>query len=80
MFNKVTTGTKNFFGKTYDVLTPWDNDPPPPPRYGSSRKKPASRGFNWDPLNLFGSDEPEEIHTVNDWLALPRPEINPDRR
>lgn len=80
MTTKVTQGTKNFFSKTYDVLTPWDNnDPPPPPRYGASKPK-QKKGFDWDVLNLFGDDEPEqEITSVNEWLALPRPDTTKRR-
>ena len=36
-WDKLNSGTKSFFSKTADFLTPWDNDPEPPPR---------SRGVN----------------------------------
>lgn len=69
---KMTQGTKNFFSKTYDVLTPWDNNAPkkPPTRLGTRRKPDESEGglFSW-----FGSDEPEEPQTVGDFLRQGRP-------
>ena len=31
-WSKMTSGTKNFFAKTADALTPWDNNKPAPPQ------------------------------------------------
>lgn len=73
-FTKMSRGTKNFFDKTYDVLTPWDNDQPkkPPAHMGVSRKSDSDSGFF---SNLFGKDD-KEIETVNDFLGQDRPGFN----
>jgi hypothetical protein len=58
--------------KTYDVLTPWDNNKPKKPhtQMNSNRGNSNSGGgfFSW-----FGQKEEPEIRTVNEWLNQPRP-------
>jgi hypothetical protein len=79
---KLGQGTKNFFSKTADVLTPWDNDEKPAPR--SRTATGVRRTYNGSPgaveekkTSLFSSwfkkDEPETPKTVNGFLANPRP-------
>jgi hypothetical protein len=69
---KINQGTKDFFGKTKEVLMPWS----------SSSKKPASRAGSRQPAKTswFSSWFPEkkkepEIRTVNDFLSLERPQF-----
>jgi hypothetical protein len=80
---KVGRSTKNFFSKTADVLTPWDNDKKTAPRArtatgvrrtyaGSpSAEKEEKKSFlpNW----FSKKDAPEEPRTVNGFIAQPRP-------
>jgi len=78
MMTKVSDGTKSFFHKTYDVLTPWDSDTPPkPPTHMSGRKKPSARTSKKEKGSLFNwfgqNDEEERIDSVHEFLALPRP-------
>ena len=72
MVTKMTQGTKSAMSKTYDVLTPWDNNKPKKPKtqMNSSRTSSNSQGgfFGW-----FGKKEESEIRTVNEWLNQPRP-------
>ncbi len=70
-FAKMTEGTKDFFGKTYDVLTPWDNNKPkkPPTHMGVSRRSKSDSGF----FDWFGGKEEKKIETVNDFLGQGRP-------
>jgi len=70
--DRVSTGTKNFFSKTYDVLTPWDNDKPKKPstQTKTARKPGASAQSSWWPWSK--PDEPKDVQTVNEFIALPR--------
>ena len=80
-WDKLNSGTKSFFSKTADFLTPWDNDPEPPPRSrgvtgsrkvvsSKSNHKPQEKSsFSW----LSGEEEEPEIKSANDFLKLPRP-------
>jgi hypothetical protein len=80
---KLGQGTKNFFSKTADVLTPWDNDDKPAPRsrtstgvrrtYNGSPSAVASeKKSSWLP-SWLSKDEPEPPRTVNGFIAQPRP-------
>jgi hypothetical protein len=74
MISKVSDGTKGFFHKTYDVLTPWDNDKQKPPTHMGGRKKPSrsSKKESW--FGWFGDEEEDyRIESVNEFLSLPRP-------
>ncbi len=72
-FERVSTGTKSFFSKTYDVLTPWDNDAPAKPatQPRSARRADASSNSSWFPW-FSSKSEPERVETVNEFIALPR--------
>jgi hypothetical protein len=78
-WSKINDGTKRFFAKTKDVLTPWDN---PPKKAGSpsisqrfhmggSSGKPEKKSFftSW----ITGKDEPEKPRSVSEFLKQPRP-------
>jgi hypothetical protein len=78
MWNKMNAGTKRFFAKTKDVLTP---DKPPSPHRSAShttrkapsqRTKQAKKGWinTW-----FEPKEPQGPQTVNEFLKQPRPEF-----
>lgn len=77
--DKLNSGTKAFFSKTADFLTPWDNDPSPTRRSAtgsrtaksnsSSRNSQEKGMFSW----LYRKEEEQEIKTANDFLKLPRP-------
>jgi hypothetical protein len=77
-------GTKNFFSKTADVLTPWDNDEKPVPRSrtatgvrrtyaGSPNAAKVEKKTSFLPKWFSGDDEPESPKTVNGFIAQPRP-------
>lgn len=80
-WSKVTQGTKGFFSKTYDVLTPWDTEAEKaqarkarsPALFSNtgSNKKPEKKAFltGW----LHDEEEPRQPQTVSEWLAQPRP-------
>jgi hypothetical protein len=79
---RFTQGTKNFFSKTVDVLTPWDKDNKPLP---NARATGVRRTYNGSPSaqraekkssffpSWFDDDEPEQPRTVNGFLGQPRP-------
>lgn len=72
MLTKMTRGTKNAMSKTYDALTPWDNNKPKKPatnmNYSNSKSDSSGGFFGW-----FSPKEEPEIRTVNDFLIQPRP-------
>ncbi len=82
---KLGRGTKNFFSKTADVLTPWDKDEPSVS--GSRRATGVRRRYNGStgefkaekksfvPSWFSTSDEPETPQTVNSFIAQPRPKF-----
>lgn len=74
MWDKMTQGTKDFFSKTYDVLTPWDNHKSapakPPTQLGGTSRPSKSKGSSW--FSWPKSDEPKEPRTVNEFIAQPR--------
>jgi len=82
--DKITTGTKNFFTKTRDALTPgstttkkkqaapWTtNNPSNSSNSSTAKSAPAKKGLfdSW-----FAKDEPKKPETAAEWIALPRPE------
>ena len=70
---KMTEGTKDFFAKSYDVLTPWDNDSRS--AKSNSRKRSSARTARKDSSWFdFSKNDEREIEAVNDFLDLPRPE------
>lgn len=83
---RMTNGTRNFFSKTADALTPWDNNPPrkplPPPtgaaRTYSSSPRTASKPApsTWQRVtSWFGGETPQPPppRSVDDFMALERP-------
>lgn len=79
-WSRMTTGTKNLFSKTADVLNPFDDADDkkaaaaPSWRNGSrSKAKPKEKKGLSLPTWLGGQPEEERPQTVNDFLALPRP-------
>ncbi len=70
-FAKIGQGTKDFFGKTKDVLTPWSKS--------SKKKSSSSQGRSASKSSFFTSwlphkKEPKkDSRTVKDFLAQPRP-------
>jgi hypothetical protein len=81
--SKMTNGTKEFFSKTADTLTPWDNDKPKAPAgkvsgsnsfwsQSTSKTKKASDGVA--PASWWsGEKKNEQPKTVGDFLSQPRP-------
>jgi hypothetical protein len=80
-WNSVSRGTSNFMGKTKEVLMPWSKPAAKPTsrvpisRNAPTRKpKPKAEQPSW---YEFWKEAPEEKtgpKTVNEFLALPRPE------
>lgn len=80
-WNSVSRGTSNFMGKTKEVMMPWSKPAAKPAsRVPISRNSPTRRPKpkNEPPAWYeFWKDAPEENtgpKTVNEFLALPRPE------
>lgn len=72
-FDKMSSGTKEFFSKTKSTLMPWTDDDKTSRKSGSYRS--ASRTQRKSLLSSGGDEgerEPEDIRTVNDFLSLPR--------
>jgi hypothetical protein len=79
--SKMSSGTQQFFSKTADALTPWDNKPaaPAPQITGSnslfsqSTKQPKKSDVA--PASWWGGSEKksETPKSVNDFLSMPRP-------
>ena len=82
-WNKMTSGTRNFFSKTADVLNPWDDKPAKPPLKvtGSNTAfthnhpaKPETSGGSILPAAWWSSDKKDQPpKSVNDFLSQPRP-------
>jgi hypothetical protein len=78
-WSKISDGTKQFFVKTKDVLTPWDDDskkadkPGISQRFhmGGSAKKTEKKSFftSWIPEK----EEPKKPRSVSEFLKQPRP-------
>jgi len=77
----MSNGTKSFFSKTYDVLTPWDTEAEKArsnqksrtsrPLSNTGRATPEKKSFLtswWAP-----EEEPQKPRTVSEWLSQPRP-------
>ena len=80
-WTKVTQGTKSFFSKSYDVLTPWDTKAEkaraqrarsPLQFSNTGRQKKEKKSFltSWLPEK---EEERRQPQTVSEWLAQPRP-------
>jgi hypothetical protein len=61
-WTKFNTGTKQFFAKTKDVLTPWDDSP-------ATKKEKKSFFTGW----LTEKEEVQKPRSVSEFLAQPRP-------
>jgi hypothetical protein len=70
---KLNQGTKDFLGKTKDVLTPWSKNSPSTASGSGSRSQ--SKKKSWFSSLLPQKKKPKEIKTVKDFLALERPEF-----
>ncbi len=79
---KMSNGTQQFFSKTADALTPWDNKPAAPAAkvsgsnsfwsQSTSKTKKASDGVA--PASWWSSEKKSESpKTVGDFLSQPRP-------
>jgi hypothetical protein len=87
-WQKMTTGTKNFFNETADTLNPFNdaNDKVEAPAItghntmfsqASNSKKAEEKSFFSLPSWLGGAAEEEQKdRTVNDFLMRPRPDFN----
>ena len=74
-WTKMSQNTKNFFSRTYDVLTPWDTDAE---KARDQRSKRNSGKSGNQGKSMFGSwwnveEEPQKPQTVSEWLKQPRP-------
>jgi hypothetical protein len=79
-WNKLTTGTKEFFSKTADVLTPWDTAAEKKAGNSSISNRFTSRNYRekekkesfftgWIPKK----NEPKQPRSVSEFLKRPRP-------
>ncbi len=69
--DKMSQGTKSFFGKSKDVLMPWTKSPKKP--VSSNVRKPPKKSYfslsSWFPQKK----KPKESKTINDFLSQDRP-------
>jgi hypothetical protein len=85
-WNKMTTGTQQFFSKTADALTPWDNNKPaaaPKAITGSNTAFTHNNAAKAEPKSgsilpaSWWSSEPkakgQSPKSVNEFLSSPRP-------
>lgn len=79
--NSMTQGTSKFMGKTKEVLMPWSKPAPKTTKMSVSRTTPAKKSRAASVQKAawyeFWKSEPEQDkgpQTVNEFLALPRPE------
>jgi len=80
-WSRMTTGTQQFFAKTADTLTPWDNKKPaPPPKITGSnsiftqQSKPKDKDSGGiTPASWWSSEKNDSPKSVNDFLSQPRP-------
>jgi len=79
-WGQMTNGTQQFFSKTADVLTPWDNKKPaPPPKItGSnsvfSQNKPKDKKSEGvAPASWWSTEKNDAPKSVNEFLSRPRP-------
>ncbi len=78
-WSKISDGTKQFFTKTKDVLTPWDNPPKKASsssisqrfHMGGSSEKTKKKSFftSW----MTEKEEPKKPRSVSEFLKQPRP-------
>lgn len=79
-WNSVSQGTSRFMGKTKQVLTPWNQPAPQPTKISLSRTNPNRKPRPQPEAPAwyeFWKSDPEQDRgpkTVNEFLALPRPE------
>ena len=69
----VSRGTRDFFSRTYDALTPWETENQRLRRQAAQRsgRRPEPRSI-WS--RMFASEpEPRSPQTVSEWLSQPRP-------
>lgn len=70
--DRMTKSTTDFFAKSYDALTPWDNGPKKPATRQMSRKK-STKAPAWpDWLAKDKSTKARSTTTPSDFLRLPR--------
>jgi hypothetical protein len=79
-WTKMSQGTKNFFSRTYDVLTPWETEAEKSraQRSRSTRPLTNTRKTSSENTSFFsgwwGAEEkPQQPRTVSEWLKQPRP-------
>jgi hypothetical protein len=83
-WSKMSSGTKSFFSKTADALTPWDNNKPAAPapsvtgsnsiftQKGAGKPEPKSGGVS--PASWWNTQKEEPPKSVNEFLSRPRPQ------
>ncbi len=66
-------GTRDFFSRTYDALTPWETENQRRRRQAAQRsgRRPEPRSI-WSRL-FVPEPEPRPPQTVSEWLSQPRP-------
>lgn len=81
----MTSSTKNFFTKTADVLTPWDNKPASPPRSVTGSNSVFTNNGNRSsatqekrgsilPASWWSNEKKEQPKSVSEFLSQPRPQ------
>jgi len=84
--SRMTTNTQQFFAKTADTLTPWDNKKPaPPPKITGSnsiftqqnkladKKSTSKESSGIAPASWWSGEKSDSPKSVNDFLSQPRP-------
>jgi hypothetical protein len=69
MLQKMGTGTKEFFGRVGNVVTPHKSPPKKSTRQTSRTKTSKKKSSSWFG-SLFAPKEPEPPHSLSEWMEL----------
>ena len=78
-WSKISGGTKEFFGKTKDTLTPWDNPPKKASNSSMSQRFHMGGSSNQTKKKSFLTswlpepEKPQKPRSVSEFLKQPRP-------
>ena len=77
MITDTAGSVRGFFGRTRDTFMPWTREPPAQPIGGLQRSwSGASQSSGNFITNFFRREpeQPQQLKTISDWMALPKPD------
>ena len=79
-WSRMTSGTQQFFSKTADTLTPWDNKKPAPSptitgsnSFFTHNKPKDKKSGDIAPASWWSTEKNDAPKSVNEFLSRPRP-------